>query len=142
MLNAELSKVQHNKMMLSLFLEGDIEHLNKIPRNPENDRTFIREAIERLYRNDMDRVKLISLKGRKPRNVDVNDEVQRSRIKRPMSPEKLTVLTNLFHNRVGSCEIRRKTLNNCISNSLLKISEKCVNHERRLNARTQRDLVS
>lgn len=108
-----------------LLSTSDLSELKTIPDLVCNDMTFVREALCKLYKNDLNKLKLKSLTGRKPRKYTLPDGTTKQSIsKEPLTPTKIVALTSLYEARVGLSDRRRKSLNNHISNSLLMINKK------------------
>lgn len=117
----------------SLLSEIDLHELRKISCHDSYDRYFVRQALLKLYKSDLICLRNKSLTGRKPRVHKLKDgSSKQHQPKEPLTPKKHSYIRSLYEIRTGSYDIRRKQLNNHISNSLIKIIEKMNNDDKKI----------
>lgn len=107
----------------SVFSTAQREELQRIPNDKGSDTAFVRKALILMYSDDMSRLRLKSISGRKTRPyVLKNGECVNHERKEPLSPEKLDKLKQLYCQRVVEAD-RKKMFNRNVSAALEQIKK-------------------
>lgn len=114
-----------------LLSASQILELKSISPMEFGDSTFIRECLTQMYKDDLSRLNLKSLTGRRSRSYIKNGIEVQHRQKERLTPQKVALLTSLYESRVGCTGSRRKMLNQHITNGIFKINLKMENMAKR-----------
>lgn len=112
---------------------NDLNELDNMPPEEFGDMTFVRTALLKMYKADINQLKTKALKGVKPRPYKRKDGtiVQKTK-KFPLTPEKVEQIRKLYGKRVGFTGNRFKSFNRHVCNSLSKIQNRLCNPARKL----------
>lgn len=111
----------------NIFNDSQLSELRSVQNDEKNDSSFIYYAVNQLYIDDLKRLKKISLTGR-----------GRQGAKKPMSPQKLKVLKEIYVQRMQMVPIeskRRKKMNTHIRNAINNIRKQVDKPSRALEIR-------
>lgn len=87
----------------SKFNEVELQRLSFVEMDKRNDYTFVRKAIEFLYKDDLTVLHNRVAKLGKEDVVLENDEVVQVHIKKALSPNKRTAIESQFNQRLLKC---------------------------------------